>query len=122
MSSLRIASLIAFALLAWGCPDPGSGKSSPTPSATSSATPSPTKLDPLEGSLFRRSELFSLYKAQMAGAKDADAKALLVKHRLIDAAGKPVKARQEAFQRALKTYAQRDPEGWSEFVQSLSDR
>jgi hypothetical protein len=121
MTSLRIASLLAFALLVSGCPDPQAGKSSPTPGSTATATPSPSQLDPLEGSLFSKSELFALYKAQMADPKDADAKALRVKHRLIDAAGKPVKARQEAFQRALKTYAERDPEGWSEFVQSLAD-
>lgn len=122
MTSLRIASLFALLLFAAGCPDPGPGKSSPTPSATATASETPAKLDPLEGSLFSRSELFTLYKAQMAEASDAEAQAVLKKHRLIDAGGKPVKARQEAFQRALKTYAERDPEGWSEFIQSLADR
>ena len=118
----RIGALLACSLLATGCPDPNAGKSTPTPAPSASASASPVQLDPLEGSLFSKDELFALYQAQMADDKDAEARALREKHRLIDASGKPVKARQEAFQRALKTYAERDPKGWSEFVQNISKR
>lgn len=115
--TLILASALGLALLS-GCPDPGVEGPSPTPSPDASASPS-APADPLEGSLFSREELFAIYAAQMAPADDAAARALLLKQRLLDAQGAPVKARQEAYQRALKRFAERDPGAWSEFVNSL---
>ena len=118
------ALVILLSLATLGCPDPSAGtEGSPAPSGTPGATLGATPPgDPLEGSLFSKEELFALYRAKMAPANDAPAIALLKKHRLIDAEGKPVKARQEAFQRSLKTYAERDKDGWSEFVDGLAQR
>lgn len=112
--------LVVLSGILCGCPDSGGAGPSPTPSASASPTASATPADPLEGSLFSKDELFDLYRAQMQGPEDPASKELLTKHRLIDAAGQPVKARQEAYQRALKRFAERDPQGWSEFVDSLA--
>lgn len=116
--------VIVLSLAAFGCPDPSGGaKSSPGPSAGSSGTPAATPAsDPLEGSLFSKDELFALYRAKMAPETDPAAIALLKKHRLIDDEGKPVKARRDAFQRSLQTYAERDKDGWSEFIEGLAQR
>lgn len=118
--TLTLAPILALALGLCGCPDSAGGGASPTPGASPDASASPSApADPLEGSLFSRDELFALYKAQMAPSDDAPARALREKHRLIDAKGEPVKARQEAYQRALQRFAERDPVAWSEFVDAL---
>jgi TolA-binding protein len=73
--------------------------------------------EPLAGSLFTNADLFELYAAEQQGG-DVRA-AALKKHKLVDGAGKPVPARQAAYERALKAYASGDPEGWAAFLETL---
>jgi len=73
---------------------------------------------PLAGSIFTREELFAIYAAYMDD-DEAARERVLREHRLIDATGAEDPARVQAYDRALKRYAERDPDGWAEFVDSL---
>jgi len=123
MRSSGLLCLIPFAGLAFlGCPN-GDG---PKPSPTASESPSPGESpptdgehDPLAGSVFSKDDLFEIYAAEAAGGEKKTA--AYKRHRLLDASGQPVTAREEAYERALKTYATQDREGWAKFVESLPE-
>ena len=117
-----LASLFVAAVLC-GCPDdpkpdpkaPPKDGAAAVDSETSGATPE--TVDPLAGSIFTKEQLFAIYRGELTGGEAR--KAALAKNRLIDKAGNDVPLRVKAYERALKQYAERDPEGWSAFLETL---
>ena len=115
--------LLPFAGLVFaGCPN-GDGPK-PSPTAAESPTPGESPAtdgdqDPLAGSIFSKEDLFEIYAAEAAGGEKKAA--AYKKHRLVDASGQPVTAREEAYERALKQFASKDREGWAKFVESLPE-
>ena len=71
----------------------------------------------MAGSIFTKEQLFEIYQGEQQGG--AARKAVLAKNRLIDAAGSDVPLRVKAYERALKQYAEKDPDGWSSFLETL---
>ncbi|MEZ6185169.1 MAG: hypothetical protein R3F62_09195 [Planctomycetota bacterium] len=120
---MRRARFLAGAglLFLLGCPgpDPEPGPDGTAP-VESDATPEPaTPADPLEGSLFSKEQLFEIYRAEHQGG--AERTRVLRAHKLLDAEGSENRRRIEAYEDAIGRYAQGDPEGWADFVQSLAD-
>ena len=117
----RTVSLLASAslLLALGCPPANGPDPGPDTAPVESSTPNEPSGDPLEGSLFTKDQLFEVYRAEQAGG--AERTKVLRKHRLLDAEGSENRRRVEAYEDAIRRYASGDPEGWADFVQSLTD-
>ncbi|RMG16616.1 MAG: hypothetical protein D6731_05775 [Planctomycetota bacterium] len=67
--------------------------------------------------MFTREQLFAIYAAEARGG--AEAERVLREQRLVDANGNPIPARQAAYERALRRYAEADPAGWSAFLETL---
>ena len=120
----RLIHLLAGAslLLALGCPevpDP-EGERPDQPAEVESQTDGTDEpSDPLAGSLFTKEQLFEIYGAEQRGG--AERTKVLRKHRLLDAEGAENRKRVAAYEDALKRYASGDPEGWADFVQSLTE-
>ncbi|MGE0712383.1 MAG: hypothetical protein AB7N76_33020 [Planctomycetota bacterium] len=118
---MRPLLLCALALALCGCPDPS--KTGKTDDAKTDQKTEGQKTgadeDPLAGSLFSKDELFAIYRAYQR-PDDAASGELLRKHRLVDASGQAVATRVEAYKRALKRFAEKDPKGWSQFIESLA--
>ena len=106
-----------------GCPpDPGpqppQGEGDPAPPASADTpAPPPPPADPLAGSVFSKEQLFELYRAEQKGG--AERERVLREHRLLDQGGQEIPARVKAYEAALQQYARNDPEGWSDFVETL---
>jgi hypothetical protein len=121
--------LLLGVLLA-GCPPegpktPGAGDPAPVASASgrgpaSGSTTTGPKPDPLAGSLFSRDEVLAIYTAEVHGGAEKDA--ALLEHRLVDAHGAEVPTRARAYERAIQTLAEKDPDGWAAFVESLQEK
>lgn len=112
--------LIGTSVLLCGCPpstqDPKLPKDGTA--AVESKTPTaPEDADPLAGSIFTKEQLFDIYRGEQQGG--AERKAALAKNRLIDASGNEVPSRVKAYERALRQYAEKDPDGWSSFLETL---
>jgi hypothetical protein len=69
--------------------------------------------------VFTKEQLFALYRAERAGG--AERERVLREQRLLDANGQEVPARIKAYEAALQQYADRDPEGWAAFVESIPE-
>ncbi len=109
-----------------GCPDPeppGDG-TAPVPSASPAGEQPPadgadaSPQDPLAGSVFSVADVHAIYAAEQAG--EPRRSEVLREHRLLDAQGREVPARVEAYERALQRLASEDPAGWSAFVERLA--
>lgn len=121
----RRPALLALALAPLlGCPPdqsgqglapPGSAATAPTATSQEPAPPA----DPLQGSVFTREQLFELYRAERMG--DPERARVLRLNGLLDASGQEVPARVRAYEAALQQYATNDPQGWSEFVETLPE-
>jgi formiminotetrahydrofolate cyclodeaminase len=121
MRSRLLVPLIALLpLLLLGCPDPSAKttKSESSKSESSKSESSKTDEDPLEGSIFDKDELFAIFAAYRK-PKDPKSQALLRKHRLQDASGQAIATRVEAYDRAVKRFAELDHKAWSAFVETL---
>lgn len=111
----------ASLLAVLGCPevpDP-EGERPDQPAEVESQTDGTEPSDPLAGSLFTKEQLFEIYGAEQRGG--AERTKVLRKHRLLDAEGEENRKRVAAYEDALKRYASGDPEGWADFVQSLTE-
>jgi hypothetical protein len=120
---MRVFVALLLTVLLTGCPPDGPDQPDPSPDPSASAAPDASApeaspADPLEGSVFSKEELFEIYAAYQED--DATKRnEVLRKHRLVDANGKEQAVRVKAFDQALQTYAERDPEGWAVYVDSL---
>lgn len=121
-----LASTLALTLGLLGCPDPappaGGTTSAPgdeqPPASDPAGSSDAAEADPLAGSVFSVADVQAIYAAEQAG--EPRRSAALREHRLLDAQGREVPARVEAYERALQRLASEDPAGWSAFVERLA--
>jgi hypothetical protein len=113
--------LFGISVFLCGCPQPTEPPAPPKDGTAAikseASSTAPEDADPLAGSIFTREQVFEIYRGEQQGG--AARKAVLARHRLIDAAGNDVPLRVKAYERALKQFAEKDPDGWSSFLETL---